>query len=385
VTTELQAILVERIRAHGPMPFAAFMQLALYHPVHGYYRKGARTGRRGHFMTSAELDPAYAALMARGFERIWHGLDRPDEFHLIEIGPGEGGFARSVLSVVGGSFGQALRIDLIERSGPNRARQEQLLSGDPRVAWYPAMTEAPPVGAGCVFANEVLDNLPVHLVEEHDGELFEVCVTEEGGGLTTILLPPSSGELESFVARVDLPRGDGHRYEVTMAAESLVAHAARAVERGAIVFVDYGFESHRFADRPFGTLAAYDGSGADTDVLARPGERDITAHANWTAVKAALRRWDFDVDGPVAQREVLRALGAGELDERLRSSHESALEGSDGPAAVRALSRRHALRALLDPAGLGGLEVLVGSRGVSADVLITKGAGLETDPSSEPT
>lgn len=369
MTESLEAILVARIRERGPMPFAAFMQLALYHPTHGYYRSGARTGRVGHFMTSPELDPAFGALWARGFERVWMAAGKPDEFHVVEIGPGEGGLTRAVLSTTGGRFGDALRFALVERGRSNRERQEGSLADDPRVTWHASLAEVPPVVHGCVFANEVLDNLPVHLVERREGRLLEVCVSEEEGRLVETLLPPSSPELGSFVDRAGLHLADGHRCEVTLAAESLVAHAGRVIEQGAVIFVDYGLEGRDHLERPRGTLVAYSQEGADENVLARPGERDITAHANWTAVRVALQRARFDVSGPLTQRQVLLDIGAAHLEAHLRSEHEGAIARGEGALAVRALSRRQALAALLDPGGLGGLQVMVGGRGIPGDVL----------------
>ncbi|MGH2729464.1 MAG: class I SAM-dependent methyltransferase, partial [Actinomycetota bacterium] len=94
MTTTLVDLVRERVRADGPMTFADYMSLALYDPDFGYYASGAeRTGWRGHFLTSSELDPAWAALWARGFEQIWDGCGRPDHFTLVEVGPGEGTFA----------------------------------------------------------------------------------------------------------------------------------------------------------------------------------------------------------------------------------------------------------------------------------------------------
>jgi SAM-dependent MidA family methyltransferase len=85
---ELEAILVARIKERGPMPFASYMQMALYHPAHGYYSSGPRTGFAGHFVTAAEIGPAFGALWARGFAQIWDACGRPERFDLVEIGAG---------------------------------------------------------------------------------------------------------------------------------------------------------------------------------------------------------------------------------------------------------------------------------------------------------
>src|SRR5688500_394644 len=108
------------------MPFAAYMQAALYHPQHGYYATGARrTGWEGDFVTSPELDPAFGELWARAFEEIWSGCGRPASFRVVEVGPGEGGFAAAVLAAVNGELGAVLEYCLVERSPDAEARQRE--------------------------------------------------------------------------------------------------------------------------------------------------------------------------------------------------------------------------------------------------------------------
>ncbi|MGH2694669.1 MAG: SAM-dependent methyltransferase, partial [Actinomycetota bacterium] len=113
--TALGEIIAERIRAGGPMPFAAFMSLALYHHRHGYYADAARTGFAGHFLTSPELDPAFGELWAEGLARIWDACGRPERFEVIEVGPGEGTFAAAVLAAAPRELAAALVYRLVER------------------------------------------------------------------------------------------------------------------------------------------------------------------------------------------------------------------------------------------------------------------------------
>lgn len=357
--TELERILHERISRDGPLPFGAFMQLALYHPRFGYYSGGReRAGWRGHFLTSPELDPAYGRLWARAFESVWTACGSPESFEVVEVGPGEGGFAHAVLSSAGGPFGEALRYRLVERVPEVAERQRERLSSFD-VSWSESVTEVPRAESGVVFANEVLDNLPVHLVERRDGRILEVCVDSSGGRLVETLRPPAGPELEGWLARAGAEVPDGHRFEVTMAAESFVRRCAGAVEKGALVLVDYGDESPELAQRPRGTLVAYGEGGPSEDVLARPGEQDVTAHANWTIVRAVCEELGWAAAGPVPQRDVLLELGARDLDAELRARHATALADRRGADALRALSRRSALGALLDPGGLGGLGVMI--------------------------
>ena len=352
------------------MPFAAYMSLALYDPRDGYYANTERTGWGGDFVTSSVIDPAFGALWARAFEQIWEASGRPERFEVIEVGPGEGGFAASVLDAVAGDFAAALTYRLVERMSPARKRQEHLFQehrhdGD-RVRWSASITDLEPVEAGVVFANEVLDNLPVHLVQQQDGRLAEVCVGAEGHGLVEMLLPPSNPELGAFFERHGVVIPEGHRAEVALAAESFCAHAARAIERGAIVIVDYGAMAPELVARPEGTLVCYSTAGADTNPLERPGEKDITAHANWSAATHALTQAGMKVTGPRPQSEVLIALGLADVDTELKRDHDAAIAAGRGADAVKALSRRHALRALSDRSGLGGFGVIAGLRGITA-------------------
>lgn len=364
--TPLEEVLVARIRDQGPMPFAAFMSLALYHPQHGYYTAGpARVGWRGHFLTSPELDPAFGRLWARAFEEIWAGCGAPERFEVVEVGPGEGSFAEAVLDAVDASFSEALTYTLVERSPALRERQAERLERFPAVTWSPSITEVGSAAHGCVFANEVIDNLPVHLVERHGTQLREICVDVDGDRLGFVGLPPSSPELERYLYRCEIDLPDGHRFEVGLAAESFVARAAGMFETGCAVLVDYGADAGDLAQRPEGSLVAYSQRGTDDLVLHEPGRKDITSHANWTAVAKACRSAGLEVSAPVSQRKVLGALGLHDLHRELREEHDAALAERRGADAIAALSRRQALGALADPGGLGGLQVLVATRGIA--------------------
>ncbi len=368
--TELEELLHERIARTGPLPFGAFMQLALYHPRLGYYSgPRERSGWRGHFLTSAELDPSYGALWARAFEKVWGACGRPEEFAVVEVGPGEGGFAEAVLSSVSGEFARCLRYRLVERAAAARGRQEERLR-DRSASWSPAIAEVPRVACGVVFANEVLDNLPVHLVRRDEHALREICVGLDGNRLILVDRDPSTPELARFLQRCDIELAVGHRFEVTLAAESLVARVAAMFDTGAAIFVDYGAEASALAERPAGSLLAYSERGTDDRVLEDPGTKDITAHANWTAVRNACAAAGITVAPVVSQRRALEALGLHRLHDELRATYDRAVEDGRGADGIAALSRRQALGALADPGGLGGLQVLVAARGIDPSVVV---------------
>lgn len=367
MTAALAEHVSKAVRERGPLPFAAFMQMALYHPQHGYYSSGdRRTGWTGDFVTSPELDPAFGALWARAFGMVWQAAGEPEAFEVVEVGGGEGGFAAGVLQAVTGRFAGSLTYRLVERNPRVQERQRARLEGLGDVVWSPSITEVPAVAEGCFFANEVLDNLPVHLVQRSQGELREVCVEESDGRLVPTLRPPSSPELAKFLERcgVDLP--EGHTYEVQLAAESLAKRCAALLGRGALVFIDYGEEADALAQKRAGSMLCYSSTGVDDRPLERPGEKDITVHANWTAVSGALRRAGADVAAPVRQRSVLKALGLDDLHSALRAEFGRSTAAGQGADALRSLSRRQALSALADEGGLGALEVVVAYKRIAA-------------------
>lgn len=365
--TPLHRIVLDLVAEHGPLTFAAFQDLALYHPEFGYYARGPeRSGWTGDFITSAELDPAFGQLWARAFERVWVEAGRPDEFEIVEVGPGEGGFAAAVLDALPDELTGGLTYRLVERLPALVERQMGLLAAHDACVWCSSVHELKPDQADVVFANEVLDNLPVHLLEGARGEVVELFVGAEGPELVLTPGAPSESRLLDVIERDNVSLDDGARYEVSLEAESFARSCAGALGRGAVIFVDYGDYAPGLATRPLGTLAAYSPRGVDDLVLSSPGERDITSHANWTAISAALAGSGCHVAPTVRQSEVLRALGLADVHSDLGAEHRIAADQSRGADALRALSRRQALGALTDPGGLGGLDVLVGVRGMTA-------------------
>lgn len=359
--------LIARIEAEGPIPFAAYMDVALYDSQHGYYALGeTRTGRRGDYMTSPELDPAFAALWLQGLEAIWSACGRPDDFCVVELGPGEGTFASALLDCAEGDLAAALRVTLVDPAPEPPSRRNDLLRRD-GVRWCSRPAELEPLGAGCVFANEVLDNQPVHVLRRRSEAIEELHVDARNGALVETWLLCSD---ESLLNRAgDLPAGA--RREISPAAEALVTESLRVVRRGACVFVDYGYRQG-FAD----SLVAYSSRGVDVPRLDRPGREDITAHVDWQAVARAARAGGAVPCRVSSQRDVLRALGAAAQDDALKKEHGEALGAGNGARAVRALSRRQSLRALLDPSGLGGLDVFVALKGIDEPWFLNDAARL---------
>ena len=261
----------------------------------------------------------------------------------------------------------------MERSPAAEARQRARLGPRPRLSWVPSLTELPPVAAGLVLANEVLDNQPVHLIEGSDNGPVELYVGLAGDELALVrgsLSPPGAAAL----ARTSLAPRPGQRVEVSPAAEALAAACSSAIARGAVVFIDYGDDEDGLAARPGGTLLRYDAIGAHGDFWRAPGACDVTAHVNLSALARTLASCGAQVAGPFSQAEVLRRLGIGELHAELARTVDDAVRRGAGAEAVRAQSRRGALGVLTDPAGLGGLRVMAGLKGIAPPPFLSTGA-----------
>jgi SAM-dependent MidA family methyltransferase len=359
----LEATIVEEVRAGGPLSFARYMELALYHPSCGYYTAGPdRVGWKGHFVTSPVLDPAFGELWAEGFRRVWTACGCPSDFEIVEIGPGDGSFAASVLDRVPGDLAAALTYRLVDISPRLRGSQHYNVGDRTGVLWHRSLEEVPRIAAGCVFANEVLDNLPVELVRSTGKQLEQAFVDVSGDGLT-IAWREADPAVAAFFS-IEVPPGTCA--EAGLEAVHLARRAARLADRGAIVFVDYGADEADLLERPNGTLVCYSRDGVDDRPLERPGHKDITSHANWTAVGGTLAAEGLKV-ARTSQRDALRALGLDALHDRLRAE----IGSGRGLETVRAVSRRQALGVLADPKGLGGFDVVVGGRGFDPEDLLT--------------
>ncbi|HEX2240793.1 MAG TPA: SAM-dependent methyltransferase [Actinomycetota bacterium] len=355
--------LVRERAARGPISFSDYMELALYHPDLGYYTRAPRSGWEGHYVTSPQLDPAFGELWARGFRLMWELWDRPRRFEVIEIGAGEGGFAAAVLRATPEEFAAALRYVIVEPIAALRTRQRQHLEGAP-IEWVENLGDLSPIEIGCLFANEVLDNVPVDLVRRTRSDLVEVRVEADHTGLTFTEVP-LSGALRKSYARLQRSLPPGHTTEARSRDAQLIKDAVAALQAGALIFVDYGHEERDLLSLPNGTLMCYSEAGVDDRPLERPGTKDITAHVNWTALRRACKRQGLHVEGPLEQQRVLTALGLDTLLMAARASRETAVAAGEGLSAVRALSRHQALTALADPGGLGRLDVFAAFKGVA--------------------
>lgn len=369
----LLPILISTISQRGPLTFAEFMELSLYHPQHGYYASAAqRSGRAGDFFTSVDVGALFGEIIAVQLAEMWRLLRDAGAtaFDLVEAGAGNGRFSRDILDAAAlhhSDLCRHVRLTLVERSAAARARQRGVLGPHAmRLTSNPTehpgqLSTLPPAASvtGVILANELLDALPVHVVTMTRDGLREIFVGERDGALEAVEGMPSRPAIAEYLARSGASLETGARAEVGLEAERWIERAASSLRLGFLLLFDYGHDAAELFSPAHagGTLMAYRAHTArGDDPLRDPGGRDLTAHVNFTAVRAAAERAGLTAIGAVDQTYFLTNLG---IAERLDS-------GSDR----RSVARRLAAKSLLIPGGLGStIKVLVFARGLGRPVL----------------
>ena len=249
--------LAAEIARNGPVTFHRFMETALYHPEHGYYRRARDPfGIRGDYFTAEQLQPVFGILIATQIRELYRQMGEPRDFTVVELGAGRNEMAEA--------FSEWRYVPVDVGSG--------LL---------------PDGFAGVVFSNEFFDALPVHVAVSREGEFREERVGFKNGGFVWEMGERVSAEMEEYLRRYFPPPEEGRRYEVNLDAVEWMKQISLSLVNGYVLTIDYGYtraESVRF---PAGTLMGYRSHTARENVLDEPGARDITAHVNFTALADA--------------------------------------------------------------------------------------------------
>lgn len=251
----LTELLRDEIRRDGPIPFSRFMEAALYHPEHGYYRRSRDPfGKSGDFFTAEQLQPVFGILVATRVRALREKMGAPEDFTVVELGA-----AREEMRAAFGEF-RYVPVDV-------------------------SRGELPDGFTGVLFTNEFFDALPVEVAVCRGGVLRELRVGWSGSRFEWVEAGPVSPEVEDYVRRYLGSREEGDIVEANLEALRWMERIAKALTRGYVLTIDYGYtrrESARFSQ---GTLMSYRRHTALEDVLDDPGGRDITAHVCFTALE----------------------------------------------------------------------------------------------------
>ena len=367
----------QEIRERGLIPFSRYMELCLYDPELGYYSRNAeKFGKAGDFYTSSDVHAVFGRLLARQFDEMWRVLGEPQQIEILELGPGRGLFAQDVLDWSEKKFPdffRALHYTLAESSPSLRERlacrfRQQMDGG--KVSLPNPTGEKPSAISGqatrrsmnnevpvIIFANEFFDALPVEVLSEHGS--LRINVRERQ--LIEEWAPASAEELE-FLERYSLhPEGDA-RTEAALLAQRYMGQYAGLVHTGFFVVIDYGYtREEQLAGRHLGTVMAYRQHSASPNPHQAPGEQDITAHVNFTALAAAAEKGGMHAHKLLTQSQFL--LGIGEANQFADAFEDCRLPQERAKVALQ-------LKHLITPAGMGEtFHVLVASKGVARETV----------------
>jgi SAM-dependent MidA family methyltransferase len=360
----LREVIVEIIRREGPIPFSRYMELCLYHPELGYYaRSKEKFGKSGDFYTSSDVHAVFGRLLARQFEEMWRMLGSPDAVDLIEPGPGRGLFAQDVLDWAGKkfpAFAAALRYRMVESSPSLRTRLQERFTADSRVTVY---AELEPAAQDCgdhliMFGNEFFDAIPVEIISEQ-GELR----IGESKGEFVERWTEQSRQTTDFLYRFGVNPRPGERIEAPRQANLWMERIAGAFvgRRGFALFIDYGYtREQQIAGRHRDTLMTYREHQTSPNAYEAPGEQDITAHVNFTALQQVAAAEGMVSLGLVTQSQLLLGIGH-------ETEFADAFEGCVLPQEKVKVTLQ--LKHLISPDGLGeSFQALVLARGVEKEV-----------------
>ena len=317
------------IADHGPITFAEYMELALYGPG-GYYER-APVGSSGDFVTSPHVHPVFGEFLATAVRELFGLLERPDPFEIVDVGAGDGTLARQLIE---GMHDISMRYTALEVSTAGRTelatvpglRVADELEGEPHV----------------VIAHELLDNLPFRVLR--DGR--ELRVGSDGSRLVEVYTEPDN-DLRAFAD------GTGEAI-VPIGALGFIDRVATVVRRGYVVCIDYGG-----VGTSGGEVHGYREHRVIEDVLASPGETDITVGVDFAAIAHHAERAGLNAFPTSTQHDVLMRLGFEGWTRDQLARQRYLLDARDGVSAVGLWSGRSRATLLADPAALGRMRWLV--------------------------
>ena len=298
--TELEILIRDEIRAHGPMRFDRFMEMALYQPGLGYYVRSSGplvVGRSGDFYTSVSVGPLFGRLLVKQFFQMWQAMGKPSRFWLIEQGAHDGQLARDILlwcRTETPDFFAAIWYGIVHPSGkaeikPREVQEAEQIAG---LTWFQdwdAVTAVSP--SGVFFSNELVDAFPVRAIVCRNGAWLEQCVTTKDETFVWFDQPIADDELKQAIVDLNLPSIEGYMTELNLRARHWMTSVGKALKQGYVLTIDYGYPAWiYYADfRSEGTLTAYLKHKASDEVLQDPGGQDLTAHVDFTALAQGRR------------------------------------------------------------------------------------------------
>jgi SAM-dependent MidA family methyltransferase len=369
-TSPLHTEIKRLIKASGPMPVWRYMELCLMHPEHGYYISRDPLGREGDFTTAPEVSQMFGELLGLWAASIWKATGSPQQFRLIELGPGRGTMMSDALRAlrVLPPLYQTISVHLVEVNPVLREKQKATLTGLRNVTWHDGFDEVPE-GPSVIFANEYFDVLPIHQMIRRETGWHErvIELDEEENFVYGAAADPTPG-FELLLPPLVRAAPSGAIFEWRPNTQMMAVAKRVRDQRGAAVVIDYGHVRSDVGDT-FQAIARH----SFADPLKTPGLSDITAHVDFDALARTADAVGARVHGPVTQGEFLQRLG---IETRALTLMQKA--SADVSADIASGLKR------LTGGGRGGMGSLFKVLGVS-DPAIPVLAGISDEHTNEKT
>jgi NADH dehydrogenase [ubiquinone] 1 alpha subcomplex assembly factor 7 len=313
----LGKIIADMIAVDGPMPVDRYMALALGHESHGYYMGRDPFGRAGDFITAPEVSQMFGELIGIWCAAGWQMMDAPAEWNLVELGPGRGTLLADLVracSVMPG-LREGMNIHLVEMSPALKTMQaETLKRAGIEATWHERLEDVPD-GQSLIIANEFFDALPICQLQKQAGQWHERVVGLSGDGKLAFGLA-SDRVAPALVPSWAESGEDGDIVEFSPVRDAVAREIGRRIttHMGAALIIDYGHMRSAAGD----TLQAIR-KHQFADVLALPGEADVTSHVDFEALTGAVTADGAKPYGPVMQGDFLIKMGLKEREEMLRA------------------------------------------------------------------
>lgn len=356
----LKEIIHDEIRRDGPIPFSRFMELCLYHPQKGYYRKNfLPIGKSGDFYTSPCVHKLFGHILAKQIKELIE-LISDDEISIIEAGAGRGHLARDIgeyFKLYEKALQKKINLIIIEPHIPFRDIQYKELKDFYNKVEFAGLPDNLPVLSGVFYSNELFDAFPVEVLVKEHGELKQIYIDCDGKVFFE-KKDAVTDEVSAFLKEYSIEIPDNFRTEIAPSITGFYRKALNKIKTGASLTIDYGYSQKEYLSerRNRGTLMGYYRHTAVDDPYIRAGEQDLTAHVNFSILKSLGEAEGFFTAGYTEQEYFLMGAGFIEEAERLKANLSAAEYENEIKKA----------KTLVMPGGMGSIfKVLLQEKGLN--------------------
>ncbi len=326
----LKNLIIEEVNKKGKIPFAEFMQMALYHLKYGYYNSDTeRVGRFGDYYTSPTVHRIFGELIAKQLEEMWRIMGK-ETFTIVEMGANKGWLCCDIIQSIKKeypAFYDNFHYIIVESNPYAKEIQRLLLESihvtDEKVLWHTYSEDGFSFDRiqGCFLSNEFVDALPVHRLKVKNKVLKEIYVSYNNSGFFEIDDEVSPDVSKQYIETFQMHLNEGQGCEVNLCAAEWIRKVSEKLDKGFVMTIDYGDTNDGIyrENGSDGTVRCFYEHTVNQDYYERPGEQDITAHVDFTNLMNAGKSAGLEVTGFTKQSHYLIALG---ILERLNNTNK---------------------------------------------------------------